>query len=336
MRSDPEQKFVIKRKVFYNYRMSKDLLIQQIQSAITDEIFYALGLNRRGVSRRVFGWLFAPPTRRFASIMADVDEAVADGGPSAGCQVMLDALGVQTRSDGVLNVPKTGPAIILANHPGAYDSMAIGSLIPRSDLNVIVAKTRLYQVLPNIHPHMFYTSADSSESMTALRMATKHLQQGGILLQFGSGLIEPDPAHFPLDDSVFERWSPSIEIFLRKVPQTYVVPTIASNVVLKRFVNHFLTRLRRLPMDKRRLAEFMQVIQQLLFPKSVDAQPCISFGAPFNLDSLQTEGVGRRLMPAILTRINDQLAIHLKTFAHIHGSKVNIFLKKNHMKVIDK
>jgi hypothetical protein len=296
--------------------MTEHTLVRKIQSAITDEIFHALGLARRGTFRRAFGWVFALPTNRFARIMADVDAAVAGGGPSAGCQTMLNALGVETSADGVENIPQSGSVVILANHPGAYDSMAIGSLIPRTDLNVIVAKTRLYQVLPHIHPHLHYASQDRSESMTALRQATQHLQEGGALLQFGSGLIEPDPALYSVDDAVFEHWSPSIEILLRKVPYLKIVPTIASHVLLKRFADHPFTRLRREPMDQRRLAEFMQIIQQLLFPKSVVARPYISFGTPFTLAELDPSGDQRRLMPVVVKRVKEQLTQHLQHFTH--------------------
>lgn len=296
--------------------MKDTALVNQIQSAITDEIFHALGLARQGRLRWAFGWIFSLPTVRFARILADVDAAVALGGPPAGCQVMLDELGVQTSADGAENIPHNSPIVILANHPGAYDSMAIGSLIPRTDLNVIVAKTRLYQVLPHIHPHMHYASDDRVESMTALRQAIQHLQAGGALLQFGSGLIEPDPALYPVDEAVFERWSPSIEILLRKVPGLQIIPTIASHVLLEKFAKHPFTYLRRKPMDQRRLAEFMQIIQQLLFPKSVDAKPCISFGQPFTLAELDPAGTHKRLMPAVITRVRQQMTQHLKRFAH--------------------
>jgi hypothetical protein len=148
---------------------------------------------------------------------------------------------------------------------------------------------------------MHYASQDRSESMTALRQATQHLEDGGMLLQFGSGLIEPDPALFPVDDAVFERWSPSIEDpYAQSSWQLQIVPTIASQCLLKRFAQHPLTRLRKTAMDQRRLAEFMQIIQQLLFPKSVDARPCISFGKPFTLKELDPSITQRRLMPAVL------------------------------------
>jgi hypothetical protein len=300
--------------------MTNIVLVKQIQSAITDEIFYALGLNRRGILRRAFGWVFRAPTRRFARIMANVDAAVAVGGPPAGCQTMLNGLGVQAKAEGVDNIPLTGPAIILANHPGAYDSMAIGSQIPRTDLNVIVAKTRLYQVLPHIHPHMHYASDDRTESMTALRQAINHLKAGGILLQFGSGNIDPDPALYPVDETYFEDWSPSIEIIMRKVPEVQIVPSIASNVLLKRFAQHPLTRLRKTGMDRRRLAEFMQVIQQLLFPKSVDANPFISFGTPFTLSEMEEANTDRRIMPAVIDRMHHQLTQHLQAFESHHNS----------------
>jgi|GEM_PF-3609865 len=68
--------------------MKDTTLVSDIQSAITDEVFYALGLGRRSTVRRAFGWLFALPTRRFARMMATADAAVAEGGPPAACQTI--------------------------------------------------------------------------------------------------------------------------------------------------------------------------------------------------------------------------------------------------------
>lgn len=285
--------------------------VRDIQSAITDEIFFALGLRRRGLLRRGLGWAFSRPTRVFARFMAAVDDAVGLSGPPAGCQKMLDQLDVQIQTKGRENIPMEGPAIVLSNHPGAYDSMAIGSLIPRRDLKAIVSKTRLYQVLPNISPNFFPVSAEASENMLAIRSAVEHLRLGGILLQFGSGLIEPDPASQAVDDGVFAKWSSSLEILFRKAPQTQVVPTIASGVLLARFHKHPLVGLRKDAMDKRRLAEFLQIIRQLVKPDSVQARPQISFGKPFTLDELLQPNGDRRVMPAVIQRMKEHLADHM-------------------------
>lgn len=292
--------------------MTEFASVPTIQSAITDEIFYALGLKHQGILRRMFGWTFALPTRSFARKMAAVDAAMAEGGAPAGCRVMMDALNVDIQAMGIERIPSSGPTMLLATHPGAYDSMAIGSLVPRRDLKVIATGTRLYSVLPNLRPNVFFVSDNPKENMLTLRSAIDHLRQGGILLQFGSGKIEPDPATDPVGDAVFAKWSSSLEIMLRKAPETTVVPTVTSGVLLARFRDSLLTRLRRKDMDRRRLGEFIQIIQQLVLPKSVDARARISFGEPFRLADLETVSTGRRVMAAAVARVKVTLAEHLE------------------------
>jgi hypothetical protein len=298
-------------KIIIFDKMLQASLVKTLQSALTDEVFFALGLNRRGFFRRSLGWVFAWPAKIFACYLAAADEAVGVGGAPAGGQKVLDLLGVKPEVSGRVNIPVDGPTILLCNHPGAYDSMAIASQIPRTDLKAIVSLTRLYQTLPNIYPVLFCVPEDARGQMTVIKGAIAHLQNGGSLLQFGSGLIEPDPSIHPLTDVVFEKWSPSLEIFLRKVPETRVVPTIASGVLLHRFLKHPIVRLRQDAMDKRRLAEFLQIIQQLLFPKTVTAKPHISFGKPFMLSDLDGKE-NRRIMPEVITRVKTQLTEHLE------------------------
>lgn len=282
------------------------------QSRITDEIFNALGLKRRGMLRRLLGWLFANPAGKFASQMAEADQAVSEGGMPAGSLKMLEHLGVQVHVKGTLKIPSTGPAIILSNHPGAYDAIAIGSQVPRQDLKITVSKTRFYEALPNIHQNLIPISHDSRERMVALRKVVEHLKNRGALLHFGSGLIEPDPALHHVGEEVLNKWTPSIEIFLRKAPDTVVIPTIASGVLLRRFERHPLTLIRRGGLNKRRLAEFLQILRQLVRPRSIDAQTHISFGEPFTLADIEAEGMGRRILPGVINRIRDQLNIHME------------------------
>ena len=261
--------------------------------------------------RRSLGWAFALPTRKFARYMAAVDEAMGLGGSPAGCRVMMDSLGVEIEAKGLSNVPDTGSTLLLANHPGAYDSMAIGSLMPRPDLHAIVSKTRLYQSLPNLRNYVHMVSKTGSDRMLALRSAISHLRGGGLLLQFGSGLIEPDPATDPVGEDVFQTWYHSLEVILRKVPELVVVPTITSHVLLERFRDHPIARLRPEGLDRRRLGEFIQIIQQLLFPKTVQAHARISFGEPFTLADLEPKKDRRRVMPAVIERVKGALTKHL-------------------------
>ena len=294
--------------------MLSEPAINQVQSAITDEVFYALGLNRRGSFRHVFGWAFAKPTFRFSKMMVSVDRAVKEGGPQAGCKALLDIMKVKVSASGVENIPTEGPTLILSNHPGAYDSVAIGSLVPRLDLKIIAAITRLYQVLPHIHPVMIYASRDPKLRLTALRQAVAHFMNGGTLLQFSSGNIDPDPALSPITKEDFKIWHRSFELFLKKVPNLIIVPTIASNVLLKNFAEHPLTRIRRKPMDQRRLGEFVQIIRQILNPNSIEAHPFISFGKPLTMQDFVDEETGNGMMETLLLHVKELLTTHLKLF----------------------
>lgn len=60
-----------------------------------------------------------------------------------------------------------------------------------------------------------------------------------------------------------------------------------------------------------RLAEFLQVIQQLLFPKTVKATLHISFGKSFTLLDINANENGR-IMPEVITRGKGQLTAHLE------------------------
>ncbi len=284
--------------------------ISAMRARITDEIFMALGFSRRGLLRGVFGWLFYLPAQRFSVLFSRADEATAQEGLPEGGRSLVKDLRVELSTRGEENIPPSGPLLVVSNHPGAYDSAAISACITRSDLKIIVYETRFYHALPNINRWLIHASTDPTKGMVALRQAIQHLQSGGALLQFGTGLIDPDPATLPGAEQALQIWSPSVEIMLRKVPEAQVVLAIASGVLLPRFAHHPLTRLRRKPMARRRLAEFTQVIQQLVAPGSVQAHAQISFALPVRLAELAAEIQGRRLMPAIITRACALLAEH--------------------------
>lgn len=289
--------------------------IERMRERITDEIFLALGLNRKGFLRRRLGHLFFRPTQRFAEMFSRADDAAGQGGLPAGSRVILSDLSVQVQAHGSGPMPVDGPLLVVSNHPGAYDSVALASCIPRSDLKIIAYETQFYHALPQISRQMILAPADPQGRMVALRQALQYLQEGGAILQFGSGQIEPDPATASGAEEWFDNWSPSLEVMLRKVPETRLVLAIASGVLLRRFASHPITRLRRGAINQRRLAEFAQVIYHLIRPRSLRIQVNISFSPPIRLDDLQATVEGRRVMPVILERARYLLKEHQQHYS---------------------
>jgi hypothetical protein len=278
--------------------------VTTLRERITDEVFASFGMKKQGTLRKLFGWLFYLPTQRFASLFARADEAVAQGGLRAGCQSLVDSMKVKIHASGVENLQADGPLMILSNHPGAYDSVAIGSQVARQDFRIVAGEVPFYYALPNASPLLIYSpvKTDTAGRMITLRKAIEHLRNGGALLHFGGGTIEPDPKVQPGAVEWLERWSPSVEIMLRKAPETHVVQTVASGVLLKRFFNHPLARLRKQPVGRRRLAEFLQVMTQLSFPGSVKAEMRVHFSPSISAGELSRQAQGGRLMPVIIER----------------------------------
>ncbi len=282
-----------------------------LQNRITDEIFFALGLPRQGVVRRALGALFRRPAERFGQIAARFESEVRRAGLGAGaCSVMRD-FRLTADACGIERIPPRGPVLILSNHPGAYDSVVITSCIPRADLKLVVSDVPFTRALEAASEHFIYVSTDTLERMNALRQAVEHLKNGGAILLFASGEVEPDPAFMRGAAETMHTWSRSIEVMLRKAPETRLQVAIASGVLLPRFVNSPLTRIRRMPYHRQKMGELLQILQQLLFPEKVAPIAVrVSFG-----EAAAVEELGERnLMPAVIQRAQGELERHREIF----------------------
>jgi hypothetical protein len=288
-----------------------DADIRKLSDAIIGEIFFALGFSKTGAAFRTFHWLFRKPADRLSTICVTTDRMVAsDGFPEAAAWILTNwchpviARGADT-------IPHTGPLLILSNHAGTYDTFVITSQVGRNDLKLIGSDVPFLKNLPNASNHIFFLSEKTQDRMTAARAGMRHLKDGGALLLYGTGLIDPDPAVYPDAEAWIEKWLPSIDLFLRAAPDTKVVLAITSGVVSEKWAHHPITWLKRIDWQKRRLAEFSQVLQQLFFPGSLYLDPRISFSPPVGLDELLHESGTDRVLPAVIARGKALLVDHI-------------------------
>ena len=286
-----------------------DQQVAVLQNRITDEIFFALGLPRSGFLRRAFGSLFYQPARRFGRVAANFENETTRAGLGAGAVQIMRDFSLTATTRGAENIPAEGPVLVLSNHPGAYDSAVITACIPRWDLTLVVSDVPFTRALIAARPHFIFVSTDTTERMDALRQMVHRLQNGGAVLLFARGDVEPDPAFMPGAADTIATWSRSIEILLRKVPQTRLVIEIASGVLLPQFIYNPLTRLRRMPYHQQKLGEMLQIFQQLLFPKSVGE---INVHISFNQPILAADLPGADLMPAVIARARQALEQHVQ------------------------
>jgi len=298
----------------------KEALITELRGYITDEIFAAFNFPLDGWQRRILWPLFWLPAHLFASLAAGVDENTAKMGIPEAARRLLPRFVKDIKVCGTENIPLEGPLVIASNHPGAYDSVAILSSLPRNDLKIVVSDVPFLRNLPALGQHMIYTISGAHGRMTALRSMIRQVQEGGAVLIFPSGLVDPDPA---VSNQAYQKlgaWSPSLELVMRKVPEVKILVTIVSGVLSPACLRNPLTRLPKLDWQKQKLAEFLQVMQQLVFARSFGLIPKISFAQPFTAKELLDNGDSTDILQLIIEQARQLLAVHTGSSACLEES----------------
>jgi hypothetical protein len=283
--------------------------------AFMGDIYNILGLKQGNILRRPAAWLFGEPLLRFCRLFVETDRIMARSGFVDGARhLAMHTFARAIHVRGQENVPSDGPLLVVSNHPGGIDSPSISASLGRQDLKIIASNVLLLRRLPTVSQHLIFIADDVNTRMSVIRESIRYLQTGGALLVFPTGLIDPDPGFMEQSAEVMNSWSDSVEIFLRKVPETRLLPAIASDVLHPAAVNHPLARLQKERWKRQRMAEFLQIIFQLLFPNRLRLEPRISFGPPARLVDLEAESDSRRLKERIIAREKALLEEHWKAF----------------------
>jgi hypothetical protein len=165
-----------------------------------DEIVAALRLARapalcRAVVRASFSAISAPLGR----VLARFDANIGEQGIAQAAAVALMQLGATVAVVGE-RPPARGALLIVSNHPGAYDALALVTALRRDDVAILAADRAFLHAMPALARHLVFVPDLPAPPMSRARgllRAIRHLMDGGALLQFGAGQIEPDPA-FPV------------------------------------------------------------------------------------------------------------------------------------------
>lgn len=284
-----------------------------LRHTLMDEINSAFGLPKEGLIRRMLDPLYWLPADRFAQLGARFDQIVADMGFCEAARWMLPRFVRDTSIIKDEPIPSEGPLLVASNHPGAIDSIAISAILRRDDIKIIATGIPFVNSLPFTRRHVIFVTKNVQERMLAIRASIRHLQEGGALLIFPSGGLDPDPAVLPGADEAIARWSPSLEIILRKVPQTKILITIVSGVLSQSILQNPLINIQKGFRERQKLAEFLQVIQQLVSYNNFDLAPKISFEMLPTPDMLQSENISQSNLQWLVAKAQQLLQAHLNT-----------------------
>ncbi|HSF81356.1 MAG TPA: 1-acyl-sn-glycerol-3-phosphate acyltransferase [Anaerolineales bacterium] len=264
-----------------------------------NDFLASFGLENLRYGRKALEALCWFPARRFARQMVCYDRQVRELGLGEASRRTLEGYASRLDICGQENLPASGPLLVLSNHPGMSDTLVLFASLPRADLRAIAAERPFLQSLSAVSQHLIYVTEDASQRMGVVRSGVSHLRQGGAILTFPAGEIEPDPACLPGAVKSLDSWSESITIFSRLVPELAIVTAIVSGVLWPAAMRHPLTRLRRAQPDRERLGAALQVLTQTLLPSYKPVAPRVTFGSPIRLADLSARGNPEGLLQAI-------------------------------------
>jgi hypothetical protein len=245
------------------------------------ELVKAFALPPSDLTNRLIRLTFGKAARATAEVGIGLDCAVAEGGLPAGARWLLPRFVKSHSACGVENIPDSGPLLIASNHPASIDSIVISAHVNRPDYKVIIGDIPFFEHLPHVRQCSIFAPdrINTAGRMQVMRESIRHLRNGGALLIFPRGTIEPDPAFMPHPDEEFDHWSRSLEIFMQRVPGLQILITIASGVISQSAMRHPITWFRRNRPDRQRLAFLYQLARQMLSGKEIfDLTPRITFG----------------------------------------------------------
>ena len=128
-------------------------LLDTLTDINLDDLFDAAGLMR--LRHTPLQRLLRPSARRFALVAQEFDKLVGEQGLAQGSSWLVHRMAAGTQVSGGDHVPATGPVVVLANHPGMTDTVALlASLASRPDLRVIALDRPFLRALPNVARHL--------------------------------------------------------------------------------------------------------------------------------------------------------------------------------------
>jgi hypothetical protein len=152
-------------------------------------------------------------------------------------------------------------------------------------LKIIAIDRPFLRALPNISDRLHYVYDNPGRRIALIRQVSAHLQTGGAALTFPAGKIEPDPNVYPGAIEALQGWTESVGVFVRRVPETAILPVLVRGVVWDKTARHALTRLKNTREEREKLAAALQLLAHVtLNKKPLDVT--VQIGSPITVGEL--------------------------------------------------
>ena len=163
---------------------------------------------------------------------------------------LLKILNISYKVDGKINIPSSGPCLIICNHPfGIADGLIISALVAeiRKDYKILINEelAEVDHIRKYLFPLSFKKTKDAKISnINSKNRAVTHLKNNGLLITFPSG--EVATSKFIFDKAIERDWKPLVASIYKQSP-CKITPVFFSgqNSLFFQFVGFISNNLRR-------------------------------------------------------------------------------------------
>jgi hypothetical protein len=290
---------------------SYPLHIQLLRDNLFNSIFNSLGIQHSKVINKVLRPILWPVVDRFSKIAYHFDKDVYRSNLVEAMQNLIPQFATDVNTFGTENIPNEGPLLIVSNHPGTFDELVIASNLPRKDLSIVAQNFPFLESLIATKDYLIFTNHNPHKNLVTIRSMIRHLKEGKSLLIFPSGKLDPDPAFLPGATQALNNWSQSIELIIKKAPDTKVLVSIISGVLSPQVFNNPLIKLFKDSYRKQSVAEGLQIAHQIFFPNSLKITPNISFSKILDLKPNKISKDGNDIYQTIIIQAQKMLSHHI-------------------------
>lgn len=229
-----------------------------------DDLVMCFGVKDKSILTSLFRKIFHKPAEKFASQLLKFDNDVAVNNLRTAAQKLFDQYAKSLEITGYENIPDKGPVLIVSNHPGMVDTLALFCAIKREDLKIFAFERPLLMALKNTSSRLIYVNDDDAKRMTALMAGIDHLRQNGALLTYPAGKIEPDPDFLTGATGSLDSWSRSAGVLANLAPNTKIIPTLVTGVLWKKIFYHPLTKIKKTKKEKENMGAALQLLGHIM------------------------------------------------------------------------
>lgn len=249
-------------------------------TAVNVEMFAeAFRFNNQWANRMLKLFLRGPAAR--AAHTGTTYDALIDqhGSVQEASQWLANGWSRSLTVSGVEHVPKSGPLLLVCNHPGMGDAISVYATLPRTDVYTFVKVRTLLAALPNFLRYCIVL--DEERPMLSVRETVRLLRAGKTVLLFPRGEMEDDPrVNLVAAVDSLNDWSQSIQTFARMVPDLTILPVAVGGVISQSAHASWLCRV----YQNRDFRNYLAATLQLMFDRYRDVDVKVAFGAPLRPD----------------------------------------------------